>query len=148
MPGLRMTGDQLAKSGSEHGEQRAFFAELRYWSEAVEDMTFAIPNGGSRGDTEKSRMIRGNALKSEGVKKGVPDVMVAWPLFYDDGTWFAGLYVELKRDADREKDRKAGVLGKAQEPWHIKLRARGYAVAVAYNWREALAAVKLYFRAA
>lgn len=135
-----ITPQQLAKSGTEHGEQRALFSELRQWSKAIYDMTFAIPNGGSRGDNARSRAIRGLAMKAEGVKPGVPDVMVAWPY-----GGYAGLFVEMKRPADKEKDRKAGVLGKSQEPWHDRLRERGYAVAVAYSWDEALALIKRYF---
>lgn len=135
-----MTPEQLAKSGSEHGHQRAFFSELAKWSRAVYDMTFAVPNGGSRGDSAKSRAIRGLAMKAEGVKPGVPDVMVAWPY-----GGYAGLFLELKRPEDREKDRKAGTLGKSQEPWHDRLRGRGYAVAVAYSWDEAFAYVRKYF---
>lgn len=137
-----MTPEQLAKSGSEHGHQRAFFAALREWSKAVDALTFAIPNGGARGDNARSNMIRGAALKAEGVKAGVPDVFVAWPY-----GGFAGLFVEMKRPADREKDRAKGRLGDAQEPWHDKLMVRGYALAVCYTWEEALAAVKQYFGA-
>jgi hypothetical protein len=96
-----VTPDQLAKSGSEHGEQRALFAWLA-WAElygfeaAWDDRTYAgtwepglvtyavpelrwchaIPNGGSRGDDKRSRAIQGGKLKAEGVKPGVLDVFL------------------------------------------------------------------------
>ena len=135
-----MTPEELAKSGSEHGNQRAFFAALQQWSPVVNEHTFAIPNGGSRGDTRQSRAQQGAKLKAEGVKSGVPDVMVAWPY-----GGYAGLFVEMKRPADRATDRARGRLGDNQDPWHARLRGRGYAVIIAYTWQEALAAVQSYF---
>lgn len=142
MTGTRMTPQELSKSGSEHGHQRAFYQELQVWSPVIYDMTFAIPNGGKRGDTARSSMIRGAAMKAEGVKRGVPDSMVAWPF-----GGYAGLFIEQKRPSDRDKDRAAGRLGTAQEPWHDRLRARGYKVVIAYTWEEALDHVKRYFGA-
>lgn len=135
-----MTPAQLAKSGTEHGHQRALFAAVLEWSRVVYDMMYAIPNGGSRGDTDDSRKIRGNMLKTEGVKDGVPDVKVAWP--YGN---YAGLYIEMKRPADRDKKRAKGKVADAQEAWHTRLREHGYAVEVAYTWEEAFAAIKRYF---
>lgn len=139
-----MTPEQLAKSGSEHGEQRAFFAALRTLSAEAEEMCFAIPNGGGRASAgdKRTASIRGSHLKAEGVKAGVPDVMLAWPF-----NGYAGLFIEMKRQADRELERRAGKLGKNQEPWHDKLRAKGYCVVVCYSWQEAIAAVRTYFTA-
>jgi len=104
-----MTPDQLAKSGSEHGEQVALFAwcavarlhgfELAWQfaekgqavllgrpvpnvTKAVPALEWlhAIPNGGTRGDDAKSRAIRGGALKAEGVRQGVADIFLPHPL--------------------------------------------------------------------
>lgn len=99
-----MTPDELAKSGSEHGEQRALFAwakcaqfygfahawndatyscepELATWHPVLElAWMHAIPNGGSRGDDAKSRAMQGAKLKAEGVKKGVLDVFLPLPM--------------------------------------------------------------------
>lgn len=41
----------------------------------------AIPNGGSRGDDDKSRKIRGAQLKAEGVRQGVADTFLPWPVY-------------------------------------------------------------------
>jgi len=105
-----MTPDQLAKSGSEHGEQVALFAwraiaaqfgfetawqwaetgkleheagEGAYGAVPALQWLHAIPNGGSRGDDAKSRAIRGGALKAEGVRQGVADIFLPVPKFVD-----------------------------------------------------------------
>lgn len=104
-----MTPDQLAKSGTEHGEQVALFAwanvarlhgfEVAWKFAEVGQAAFlgrptpsvrgvnalewlhAIPNGGTRGDDAKSRAIRGGALKAEGVRQGVPDIFLPLPVW-------------------------------------------------------------------
>lgn len=114
--------DKLAKSGSEHAHQRAFFGWLQWLlnigREPLAWMAFAIPNGGERNPIVAAR------LKAEGVKSGVPDV--CWPV----PKWrYAGLYLELKVEKGR--------VSESQEGWHTALRAAGYAVAVCWGWRAA-----------
>lgn len=114
-----VTPKQLIKSGTEHAHQTALFAwcNIAYllgfeaaneWAETgklshhiTPDMTpqvpeltwfHAIPNGGSRGDDEKSRAIRGGQLKAEGVKTGVSDTLLP----VRRGQW-SGLYIEMKK---------------------------------------------------
>ncbi len=129
-----MTPEELAKSGTEHAEQRALFAELAHNYRSVYDVTYAIPNGGLRDKRTAGK------LKAEGVKSGVPDICVAWPF-----NGHHGLYIEMKRRADVEKDRRAGVLGFNQDPWHLRLRARGYTVVTCYGWIDAMSAIQAYF---
>lgn len=105
-----MTPDQLAKSGTEHGEQVALFAwanvarlhgfEVAWKFAEIGQAAFlgrptpnvlhavpalewlhAIPNGGTRGDDAKSRAIRGGALKAEGVRQGVADMFLPYPKY-------------------------------------------------------------------
>ena len=78
-------------------------------------LMFAIPNGGSRGDSALSRQIRGNQLKAEGVKSGVPDIFLP----SRSGMGYSGLFVELKR-ADEKKSR----LSTEQVQWLLRLRER------------------------
>jgi hypothetical protein len=101
------TPADLAKTNSEHGHQRAVFAwanmaahygfaaawdDLSYTKAGHAEATygkanaapimsrlFAIANGGARGDDARSKMIRGAQMKAEGVKKGVPDIMLPVP---------------------------------------------------------------------
>lgn len=97
----------------------------------------AIANGGSRGDDDKSRKIRGGALKAEGVRAGVPDVFLPWPT----GMW-AGLYIEMKKPQG-EKSR-AGKLSEEQENFRDYARAAGYGWMMCYTWIEAKEVIKQY----
>lgn len=128
-----MTPEELAKSGSEHGHQRAFCAYMARHMPEVWAVTFAIPNG------RKRNKIDAGMLKAEGVKAGVPDMMIAWPLQNITGEgWYSGLFLELKKPI-------VGKVGEAQTPWHERLTAHGYKVVVAYTWEEARDAVLAYF---
>lgn len=121
--------DKLARSGSEHGHQRAFFAWLAYMdhtgAEKLAHMAFAIPNGGKRDPITAGR------LKAEGVKAGVPDI--CWPVPLGG---FGSLYIELKVDLNKASDK--------QDSWHDELRACGHAVATAWGWRAARSAFTDY----
>lgn len=164
-----MTPDTLAKSGTEHSQQRALFAwanmAARFGFEAANDdrsytiqghaasiagapvpalgRLYAIPNGGYRDK------ITAGKLKAEGVKKGVPDVFL--PLTCPR---FAGLYVELKRPKTTKAgvrksevvDQRAGTTSDEQDDWIGYLRSVGYAVGVAFNWREAAKQIEQYVR--
>lgn len=128
-----MTPQELAKSGSEHAHQRAYFQALLTWSPQVHELTFAIPNGGSRGSDAKSRAIQGGRLKAEGVKSGIPDVMCAIP-----NNGYAGLFLEFKKMS-------GGVVADNQKDYKTLLRSRGYAVFTVYNWQESMNATCRYF---
>lgn len=159
-----MTPDQLAKSGTEHGEQRALFAWLKVaqrhgfdtawqWAERgdmnvfqtspyaqtnVEQLPelkwiFAVPNGGLRDKITAAK------LKHEGVKSGVPDVMVPIPC-----ARYAGLFVEMKRSADKATKRRAGVTSDNQDEWIGYLRSVRYAVSVCFDWRSAAREIQSY----
>lgn len=165
-----MTPDQLAKSDGEHGHQRALLqwcnVAIKFgfnvawdWasgmgieaakSSRVNDMRpveelrwlFAIPNGGLRDKVTAAK------LKHEGVKPGVPDLML--PLPCRD---YAGLFVEMKRPEQREEGvrkasrikRAAGSTSNVQDEWIGQLRHVGYAVAVAFSWRDAAQQLQSY----
>lgn len=132
-----MTPDELAKSGTEHGEQRALFgwAKMAEWygfAAAWDDNAYAgddrhkdavgvpelhwlhaIPNGGLRDKKTAAK------LKVEGVKRGISDVFLPLvmrgvaPLGNVIPTLYSGLYVELKRQAEMvEGVRKAEIIGR------------------------------------
>lgn len=112
----------IAKAGTEHAEQRAFFAWLMLMKNRqtypLAHMAYAIPNGGERNPIVAAR------LKAEGVKSGVPDV--CWPV---PCGMYAGLYIEMKV--------KGGNVSENQGIWHKELRSTGYAVGVCWGWRQA-----------
>jgi len=117
-----MTPDQISKNGTESGHQMAiiqyclvaekygFFA-ADFWVETnrvpsrcevikpVPELHWfhAIQNGGSRGDDVKSRFIRGNKMKMEGVKNGVSDLSL--PCRSKTELEYSGLYIEMKKPA-------------------------------------------------
>ena len=99
-------------------EQQIAYPMLKYM--------FAIPNGGKRDK------ITGAKLKAEGVKPGVPDIMLPVPI-----SGYHGLFIELKKPIK-------GKVSEAQEPWHEVLRALGYRVCVCYGWAEAKEAIIRY----
>jgi len=115
----------------EHAEQAA----LMKWIDAQVnvhdgfDMAFAIPNGGAR------NAVTGAMLKAEGVKAGVPDVMIAAPKF-----GYHGLYIEMKR-----RNGGAGA-SEPQQEWIEKLRNHGYRVEVCNGCDAAIKVIKDYFR--
>lgn len=142
----------LSKSGTEHGEQAALFCFVqiaaRYgWEVACDELSytergyaeahpnavaipelswvFAIPNGGSRGDSKQSAMMVGAMMKAEGVKRGVSDLLVPIPRH-----GLSGLFIEMKRvDGGRESvEQKA--FGAAMQDF-------GFGYMVCHGWIEA-----------
>lgn len=89
------------------------------------EMLFHVPNGGKR---EKREAV---ALKKEGVKAGVPDLV--FPVA--KGGYF-GLYIELKVGKNKPTEN--------QLKWIEQLRIQNYFVVVCYGWREAADTIENY----
>lgn len=132
--GKAVTPEQVAASGTEHGHQAAIFqwvalsGRVKYpelWT------LFAIPNGGDR------RASVAASLKAEGVKSGVPDMMLPLPAFGRPGLW-----IELK--TPERQGRKDGGRSVDQIEWHKALVAEGYVVVLAFGWQAACWALHLY----
>jgi len=172
-----MTPAELAKSGSEHGQQRALFA----WCMVAEQFGFnvawdwangmgleaakssrtndqpvpelkwyhAIPNGGSRGDDAKARGIRGAMLKAEGVKSGIPDTFLPLPMWGLVGSGYAITYAGLYVEMKRDKSegRRKGSTSSSQDEIIAYLRRSGYAVSVCFTWDQAAREVQSYIEA-
>ena len=165
-----MTPDELADSGTEHGEQRALFAwavvagQFGFgvawdWAngmgiEAAKSSRtnyrpvpelrrmFAIPNGGFRDKITAAK------LKAEGVKKGVPDIFLPVTI----APAYAGLFIELKRQASDVRTaggakRRAGTTSGEQDDWSVILRDACYGVVVSFGWRQAAEQIESYIRA-
>lgn len=130
-----MTPDQLAKSGTESGHQRAVFAwaalHMAQWPELR--WLHHIPNGGARGDDAKTRAIRGNALKAEGVKVGVADLFL--PVKRGE---FSGLYIEMKKPG------KIKTTSKEQDEFGEFVKAQGFGWIVCDNWESAVQVLQDY----
>lgn len=111
----------------EHEEQAALISWAEHAAHALPELAllFAIPNGGARSKKTAGR------LKAEGVKPGVPDLLL--PVARHG---FKGLFVEMKAEGGR--------VAPEQRQWHAKLRAEGYRVAVCFGWVDAKAEILAY----
>lgn len=96
---------------------------------------FAIHNQG-HGDK-----IRGAQAKAEGVKAGVPDIML--PVSGQRAG--CGLFIELKRPKLKGKV-QAGTESDIQADWRAYLTGQGYVCHVCVGWQEAVAAIKDYLK--
>jgi len=164
-----MNFDSLAKSGTEHAHQRAFFAfvnaarlggfdfacdgpkgyTVNPEAPALPELALfhAIPNGGLRDKITAAK------LKAEGAKPGVLDTFLPVPKPYKypnldvEGewltAWYMGLYIEFKEPG--RKNHKNGGLSDAQIEFGDMVREQGYCVRVAYTWREAANLVMSYY---
>lgn len=142
-----MTPVDLAKSGSEHGEQMALFAwanwKQRQTNEpraSVLDMMFAIPNGGLRHAAEA------NKLKAEGVKKGPADVCLPVSIKDTYGSiasegriLHCGLYIEIKKRDGVPSDQSP-----EQKKFEAFVREQGYVYKLCFGWQQARDAIARY----
>lgn len=122
---------QRLKVPTEHIEQKRL---MEWWKlahrgfEVKENMFFAIPNGGDR------HAAVGAKLKAEGVRAGIPDMMLAVPR-----GGHHGLFIELKR-------RRGGKVSDAQSTIMEGLAAHGYRCEVCKGWGEAKDKIEEYLR--
>jgi hypothetical protein len=123
----------LAKNGSEHGEQVALFCALsQKFNEYPElKLAFAIPNGGLR-----DKRTAG-ALRAEGVKSGVPDIFLP----VARGVWH-GLFVELKRP--KSVGKAEGTVSNEQKEYIAELQKAGYGAVVCVGWEQARDTILAY----
>ena len=112
----------------EHDEQVvvAEWVELARTRVPALEMFFAVPNGGFRCDKTAGE------LRDEGVKAGVPDVFLDYPV-----APFHGLRIEMKRV-------KGGRLLPDQAVWGERYIRNGYAWHVCRGADEAIAAICHY----
>jgi hypothetical protein len=88
-----------------------------------------VPNGGQR------NAIVGAKLKAQGVKRGVPDVLVFDEICSTKLQGWNGLAIELKNG-------KAGRVSPEQAAWHDRLRKNGWRVDVCRSLDEVLAVLR------
>lgn len=163
-----MTPWELAKK-TEHSHQRALFA----WANCVAQYGFYVAQYTDTYNKEKretwfnwarvvpapvpelSRLfavhnqghgdaVRGGRAKAEGVKAGVPDVMLPVPRRYGihGDIRFAGLFIELKLPRYAPSDIKP-----AQHDWREYLNEAGYVSKVAGGWIDAANTIADYMGA-
>jgi len=136
-----MSPEQLAKSGTEDGEQTAIFSWIRDQINAgrqdyeLLEWAFAIPNGGSRGSNKGQAMAVGARLKATGVKAGVSDIFLPIPRHN-----LSGLFIELKKSP--EHGGKPTDASAKQLEFGEAMLGSGYGFCVCCGWREAVAVIE------
>ena len=128
-----ITPEDLAKTNTEEGHQKAFFCALTsHWHQYPElRWMHAIPNGGARDS------ITAGVLKATGVKAGVWDAFL--PVAKD--SWHV-LYVEFKRPSRRAE--RNGGLSDSQKAFGLFVHGQGYKTCLVYTWQEAIKDTLLY----
>lgn len=96
------------------------------WLDKMGIRYYAIPNGGWRTPGEAIK------LKRSGVKAGVPDICIPYPV-----EPYHGLYIELKRVV-------GGKVSDTQLNWIDFLRSQGYMAVISRGFDEAKANVQYY----
>jgi len=86
--------------------------------------------------------VRGGRAVAEGVRKGVADVFLPYPVMVP--AMRAGLYIEMKKPTEKpKKSGKGGMKPKQIAFREYSLRV-GYEHSVCYGWKEAVDALKTY----
>ena len=117
----------MTKLPTEHLEQ----VTLLQWYDATypDNALFAIPNGGKRHPRVALEM------KREGVRPGVPDLMLPIP-----SGGYCGLFIEMKKQ-------KGGRTSSEQKKWLERLSANGYRAVVCAGFEAAKAEIEAYLAA-
>ena len=111
----------------ESGHQEALFSWAAYRTEIMPELQYMyhVPNGGKRDKATAA------VLKRQGVKAGVPDIMLPAAR-----AGYHGLYIELKVGKNRTSSN--------QKKWLKSLNAQGYKAVVCYGFNEATSMILRY----
>lgn len=93
-----------------------------------------VPNGVKIAGGLKNKYAYINSLKTQGLKKGFPDIIVLAKNSKNEV-----LFMEFKRE-------KGGVLSEEQKKWQFELRSMGYATCVVKGADEAIKRLHEYLR--
>lgn len=115
------------RADDESGNQEALFQWAQYNMARMPELEYMhhVPNGGKRDRTTAV------ALKRQGVKAGVPDIVL--PAVKGK---YHGLYIELKAGKNTTTAK--------QKSWLSFLRQQGYFTAVCYSWQIAAELIEKY----
>lgn len=102
------------------------WAAMKEWKWPELRLLFHVPNEGKRSKSTGGRMVK------EGLKKGVPDIMLPVPR-----NGYAGMFIEMKRQREAR-------VSEEQKQWLADLAEQGYAVAICYGWEAASECLTAY----
>jgi hypothetical protein len=124
-----ITPDQLSNPDVEASEQKALMAWAAIARKDYPQLKWlhAIPNA------NQHRLI------AEGVRGGVPDVCLPYPVWHNPTEiykkFYSGLYIEMK--IEKRRKQKNGGCSDDQLEWYEYLISVGYQCYVCYGWQEA-----------
>lgn len=136
-------------TATEHQEQVLVFQ----WAERNQhrfpdlEWLFAIPNAGGYGGGYKANMLRVLAMKREGVRSGVPDLILPC-----GRGGFLSFWGEMKRKVLHTRKTKPGLREERTQPtpeqqkWHAALRERGHYVVVCWSAEEMQRELEQYLK--
>lgn len=116
----------------QHAEAREQRALAKWLDGRFPGLWFHPPNGGARHPTVA------NYLKQEGVKPGVPDVMIVLPFVY--GSRYVGMAIEMKRP--KQEGSKWSRPSNEQRGWLSQLARVGWYTTVAFGAEQAIEIVQ------
>lgn len=126
---VKPTKEQQAKVNTRQAERKLRIlmnANFGYGDYHLElDYMHHVPNGGKR---DRATAV---ALKRQGVKAGVPDIVLPAAR-----AGYHGLYIELKAGKNTTTEN--------QRRWLEYLRQQGYYTAVCYGWQKAAELIERY----
>lgn len=97
---------------------------------------FAVPNGAWLAGSSRQRAALVNKMKKEGMRSGVPDLVLAIPR-----GGYHGLFIEMKRS-------KGGTVSEQQKKYMATLNEHGYLATVCRGSGSAIDEIKNYLEGA
>lgn len=95
---------------------------------------FAVPNGAWLAGSNRQRAALVNKMKKEGMRSGVPDLILALPR-----GGYHGLFIEMKR-------LKGGTISEPQKKYMETLNEHGYLAVVCRGSDSAIGEIKEYLK--
>lgn len=116
----------------EHQEQAALFRWATFQERNIPPLEnlYAVPNAAKRSP------VLGAMMKAEGLKAGMTDVVLAWPVREGSVIVKPGLYIEMKTTGKKPTP--------DQLKWRNRLITAGYSYYLAFGWQQAANAILDY----
>jgi len=122
---------------AETSHQKALVRWFEIEYPALKPLLFSIPNGTNfRALSDKQRYSQASKLKAEGMRKGVPDLMLAFPC-----NGFAGLFIEMK-----DEGKTLCSVSPEQAAYLEMLDSVGYCAVWCAGFEVAKASIKAYLK--
>ncbi len=116
----------------------------------LQDFSYMVPNGTQLGGGRTRRAQYMASLKAQGLKPGVSDIVIAYPVELNDRQYIGshGAYIELKRVVEAYPGPAAlkSAVRPEQLEWLELMESVGYWVAIAYGREDFKELVNSYLR--